>query len=725
MAGSRQSGAGWPLIGAILAIAAALALALWIGSRRLGGEPAGSAGPRSSGTAAREGERPDAIGGEAVDRTGDGTGEPSRREVGAGEWWVVGRLTGLDPSRAAAAEISVRPIGLRAEAVVGRAEPTGSFRIDVSALFLAGRPHQLHVRADHPDRLVGEITAGIEHLAGLEPAPTHEIPVELELAPPAAQLRGRILTPADADPTRARVGLFEFDDSGTRPEEEPVDWAACAPDGSFRLRAAREGDHLVIATLPGLHPAHERFELRLGDRFELRAMALEPGLELAGRVRHASGASLAGARVRVQPVLSAGVRRELARGEASFRWRLTRAEPDWQEAPIAEDGSFRVGGLSAGPCRVRVVLAPGPGRARAAPSLELWDRPLSVRERVPSTGVEIAVEETLLVLRVTGRGRPLPGAILAATEYEELARELVSGGAEDPDFLGLFDLGPGRPANAGALRFPRVRTDERGEVHVFVHPGPEYRLVLAAPGYVPGLLTVDAGRIEWGSTHEVELEPEGSVAPEAAGDRSTLALELSGAGLDAIEELQIAVEADPWPRRFQRTPGEGAILLGGLEPGPARVHVRPGDSYHRHWSGSYVLDASLEVELAAGEVTRAPVELRLGGRARFLVRGWEGGVERAIASVVDADGHGVPVHLVQYRLEEDELAPTHGTGIPEPSRRADPVLSLRGSCETLPNLPPGDYSLDLEPESEYWPVSIPFTIEPGRTTEVEVVLRQR
>jgi len=522
------------------------------------------------------------------------------------------------------------------------------------------------------------------------------------------------------------VGLFEFDDSGTRPEEEPADWAACAPDGSFRLRAAREGEHLVVATLPGLHPAHERFELRLGDRFELRAMTLEPGLELAGRVRHASGASLAGARVRVQPVLSAGVRRELARGQASFRWRLTRAEPDWQEAAIAEDGSFRVGGLSAGPCRVRVVLAPDPGRARGAPSVELWDQPLSIREKVPSESVEIAVEEVLLVLRVTGRGGlPLPGAILVATEYEELARELVSGGAEDPDFLGLFDLGPGRPANAGSLRSSSVRADERGEVHVFVHPGQEYRLILAAPGYVPGLLTVDAGRIEWGSTRQVELKPEGSVVPEAAGDRSTLALDLSGAGLDTIEELQIAVEDDPWPRCFQRTPGEGEILLGSLDPGHVRVHIRPGDSYHRHWSGSYVLDASFEVELAARDVTRAPVELRLGGRARFLVRGWDGGVERATASVVDAGGQRVPVHLVQYRLEEDELAPTHPTGLPEPSRRADPVLSLRGSFETLPNLPPGDYTLDLEPESEYWSASIPFTVEIGRTTEVEVVLRRR
>jgi protocatechuate 3,4-dioxygenase beta subunit len=184
------------------------------------------------------------------------------------------------------------------------------------------------VIARHPDFASTWTTATVER--------GDEASADLTLAAPAA-IVGRLLSGADR-PTAGRVTIAEVDGAGPPVSISSSLAADAGADGRFRITSVAPGSYVLSATAPGY--GTKRAEVVVGSRqrvADVGDVGMESGLVIRGHVREPGGTPIAEARVNAF--------RDRSMGE------------DRGEGRTTADGSFAIGGLSAGTYRLSVFAA--------------------------------------------------------------------------------------------------------------------------------------------------------------------------------------------------------------------------------------------------------------------------------------------------------------------------------------------------------------------------------
>jgi len=404
--------------------------------------------------------------------------------------------------------------------------------------------------------------------------------------------------------------------------------ARTGPDGVARL-FARPGAYLVAARAAGLAPARAEAVRHAGEEVTRAEVALEPAGALDGRVVAREGGPVAGARLRVVPVVS--------------RW--PGFEPP--SAPAEEtalavtgpSGAFRAEGLAPGTYAVAVD----------APGFHPLLRP---RVPVPSDALSVALEP---LGRIEGivleGGRPAAGAAVLAASADHGARAtcgpdgrfaLLAPAGSYRVHAALGDraaaaspiavaagataggvelrLGPGatidgevvlaasgRPVpGAEVALFPhetgeiaaRARADGSGRFRLIGLPADAFDARVMAPGVTPGLA---AGlSLAPGARFPLRLALAGTGAAEGT------VTDLSGRALAGVRVMVVrrgdGLAAAPLEAR---TGFDGAWRIDGLEAGRAEIVAR---------QDGVAIGASRAVRVQEGRASRADLLLPEAGR---------------------------------------------------------------------------------------------------------------
>ena len=289
---------------------------------------------------------------------------------------------------------------------------------------------------------LGERAAG-ELAAGPLPAPLEPPAWPAALAAEERRLVGRV-TASDGS-VRAEAAVVR------RGSDRTV-WAYTDAEGAFELSGLPPGA-LMLDVLAWPDPP-ARFEIEDGaERAELalpappaelpRARPIERAA-LAGVVRDASGAPVAGCEVALEPdfagELAAAEAERAASALAEFAGQMPR------RARTSDDGAFRFEGLALGRYRVAVL----PEWARGGSWPDLADPAMRALEhRAPAAGESAELELGTCVGRIASRvadtaGRPLRGATLILRSSADRRRLWPPTATDDAGAFAFEDLPPGR-----------------------------------------------------------------------------------------------------------------------------------------------------------------------------------------------------------------------------------------------------------------------------------------
>jgi protocatechuate 3,4-dioxygenase beta subunit len=448
-----------------------------------------------------------------------GAGRASQSGVGAGQ--RVELLLVAGPSIGGRA---LAPDGKPAAGAAVRAEPEVGFGVSrLAAADADGRfeisglvPGTYRLIAHHPDWAVG--VAGGLHLERAD------LDAEVVLAPPV-RVTGRLVDP-DQRPRRGTVALQDLDGVAAPRSLALLIRADAGDDGRFALERVPPGSHSLAVTASGVAPRRIAADVGgRGDVVDLGDVVLEPGPQIRGRVRDATGAPVADAAVRTiwDGSPAAGVHTLEGRTEA--------------------DGAFALGGATAARYQLHVQ----------APGFAAWQQPVDA----PSEGIQVVLEAagSIAGLVVDEGGRPVDAFEVAA---------LPSGGREAQARQGRRM----RPVTSEDGRF--VMDDLTGGVYAIQVVARDLgRAVVSGVKVMPGGVT-DLGRIRLAAGGVIR----GTVVDAASAPIAGATVEARGTDrpMGMIDILQNV-----------STDAAGAFQLRGLPAGRAIVIARhpefaPGQS---------------------------------------------------------------------------------------------------------------------------------------------------
>ena len=665
------------------ATAAAALLILLLGGSYLAFRPPGDGGPErpvQEGTPPGSGAMPRPRAGPLPESR---EGERSASAVSAAQptvpppgdaspevrWRLRGRLTGFEPAVGGTpATLTVRVIStvdLPSPPSVLRIESMQAFEADVTALATVKGAVELDLRADHPAYLPSSTRIPLGPASSGSPQGERVLNADLKLIR-ATPVLGRVLDSSGRAIEAATVAAFPILADG--PDERPADRSASAPDGSFTLRLGPADRYLVAAARQGLRPA--LVEVR-GKTAEIAPLILRPGASITGTVTH-NGRPFPGAVVSARPIAVQG--RTLRLGELEIAGSGDDAFLETGEGQTGEDGTYRVGGLLAGPCR---LSCRGPEGSRIHPDVSEW---LERTVEAPAKGADLTFETARVVLEVRAGDRPPPKASsgIDGTTPEE---ESIS-----------FGIG----------------TDAGGLAAFEARPGAAYEVTVSSRGFRSVTRRVLAAAAGGETRERFDLEPE----PAAS---RFLRLVLRGEGAESLKQAAVgffAPGSEGFFPDFTRGPLEmrsGRIEVEAPPPGRWRLVVRPGGP----WNGNTAtwLDAETEVEVQEEGNLDVELSLRPGGRIRVAARDPEGRFVQARCVLRDATGQKVRVWFTTQHGEGNWSGHSGALGADAPA-----VVE--------PALPPGTYRVDLRQDG-YLDRVEEVRVEPGRWKDLEVTLERR
>jgi RNA polymerase sigma factor (sigma-70 family) len=611
-------------------------------------------------------------------------------------WILRGTVAASIETRLEQTALSVRPMGDTRwpddVEVTGRPSRDGTFEMDVSPLFVqnpsGGTPLELLVRADHAD------FAPVEERLPLDPAkrnrppvgsPPWELRADFDLSLSGA-VSGQILLPSGKAAAGTPVELIALEEG--KPAAKPTDHGRCAADGRFRLRASRTGPHVVLAVRENFVPWTEPVTLEPGREAVLSPHSLSIGAHIGGTIRVLGRPAPAGTRVVAC----------CRHGGDSYRFGGENVQ--WEHGAFCHgspligradaSGRYRIEGLIPGPHDVYTVALPE-GHIVGVPSHSV---------EAPRDDADIDIDFARLALRVRSGGRALPNALV-----EVQPSDGRGGGAR------LRTDGGGA---CSVLVPPRVALGVRTELEGY--QGPAIEVVAPGPGET---VTSEIELVRSGCILFVELRaPDGRAIRKAGfalfsddAERPPPNVGASVVGFPAGESMPGPQGVLPAFVRDAHSES-GSFLLRDLPPGSFRLMIDaegPWGSGEGFW-----LHPPLWVDLASNRESRCTVDLVEGGRVRVSVRSGRGDPLAAHCRLRDRGGAEVPILVVTRQADGSRSTHPEILG----------GLGFLGASDLFPSLPPGTYELELWLEG-YRRKTQPVTIEPGKLSELQVVLEEK
>lgn len=607
---------------------------------------------------------------------------PSRAVAGdeqagapAAGWWLVGTVRaagGPRPRLRVTSEGGPGPLE-------GRVGPDGRVELNLAPLFddSAHLPAMLHVDVDQSSCIAQRVSFRVgrrDRQAGYIEGERALFVLDVDLQPAASLVAGEVTWPEGVAAERVRVALFAAEADGG-PAYEPLASAGVDAGGHFLLCAPEVGLQRIVAFVDQARdpdvllarPAWREVDVLPGEFGLQEPLALTVGEILAGTF--VAGGLTPGLAFELR---FTAVDFDLIRSFRRLFWNGTSFEYGTLLTVTDEYGRFRLQGPAPGQYEVSL----GGLRQDGQPVKLSYGSASSVRSRVRAPDATCRlVDHGLLLWQVLSAGAPLP-----LVKFKILGND----GADST----------------------RGQSDTRGRV-ALIHPrnSEDDSILFQAPGHSSVTVPLQQGTSAHGLWSVIELERK-----EA---RAHLVLDLQGDERRTVERFQVSLRRTDIPSPpsglnerhiLKRT--SGSIFIGNLDPRNYDIRLTPARAEGTgFWYSidTFVLPASLQVELTAGDEARAVVVLSEGGRLQVSnPRGWapeswgSGGVRFRL---LDTDGAEVAAHSITAQAMSTFLQWDKDNHI-------DPALR------------PGSYTLLVWPRSgaENAVRTMPFTIEAGETT---------
>jgi hypothetical protein len=543
--------------------------------------------------------------------------------------------------------------------------------LDIGTLMsVTPRPETLQIVADDPWYMPVHVSLGVVDTHGRALAEPTDLRAEVRVQPAGAAV-GTVTDEQGRPVAGAAVALID-PSSG-----EPIDHTTCNEDGSFRLRAGRDGEFDAVATMghrwipidgeinlvrselipgPGLRPARERVALTIGDEVDVAPLVLRSGLTIAGCVVDERDRPVAGAVVEASTL-----------GTGSFvsleHYQLTYSVESVEHETVLDvsdqQGRFHLDGLVPGPYQVTLQRWPGLFCHQG-----VW-KALARRVTAPARDVRIEASVARFAFEVVSEGVALPGASIQVGQRGGIAQ---------------------------------MRADTKGSACVGVRPGETYDLEVSAPGYATHHFTVTAP--DGGESRQV-------ITLERPSAKAALQLTLLDPGGEMFDVAVIYLRPSGGFSVAHEVHGQdGRFAIEGIEPGDYRAEILPGSRPSR--PAGYYRAPPLDVTLVAGSRVERTVRVQAAGRLRITARG-ENSILAARCTIRDAQGS--PVRAVFCHAGDDGTWSVTGALIPNwPS-------DIEQAFE------PGRYTIELSHEG-YRPKVVEVTITAFETSDLEVTLER-
>jgi RNA polymerase sigma factor (sigma-70 family) len=341
-------------------------------------------------------------------------------------------------------------------------------------------------------------------------------------------------------------------------------------------------------------------------------------------------------------------------------------------ANVASDGTFRFEGLEPGDY---VLSLPDYLGEMGVRSLGYSEPPV----HAPASGVEFGHELGLVRFHLRGKRLALPATLL---------------------------IGDAEEGGAGEARgnYRGLQLTDMDAIELLVDRRQAFSAAVNAAGSKAEWRTLSAGR---SYLHEETFELLSSGTPRYG------TLEISWTLPDWLELPRSVAghfqhDTDGWNNHAEAR--ASGCRFEWIPPGRYRLVLAP--SAEQSWEPlpSFAGTLPIEVVIEPERTTLAEVEWLMGGRPRFVPSGEpRNGREALDAEVRDAQGQRSLGHFALYELDADGNL----------NVGSFTTLSLQWPSEFEPNLPPGSYTLVVQPEDEE-PLITPFSIEAGELVDVPV-----
>lgn len=601
---------------------------------------------------------------------------------------LVARVAGLE-----ALQDGAPTLRLRANAREPRIVPldaVSAFEVDLSDWYAPTglAPREFIAEYDHPNALPVRVPILVDEAAllraraAVESGTREEWPIAITVERPAARVHGRAGWNEDvgADSAFERLAaLFRVDERGAL-SEHPVEGVVVRDDGTFSLRAARTGRHVVVVAPFGgqARPVTLDVDLLAGEERDLGPIALGTGSRITGVVHHDANGERAG----LQPVVrwsSVDVERVLSVHGTALAWNGRAFERPGGEIAPASDGRFEIRGLGTD----AIEFVHGYASDAKQPVIEFASAPESiVRAAPPFAGLVLQPPNPLARVTVRAHGLPVEKAMVSFSPKSEETRSWFT---DSRGFVVLVG------ARAGTLRVQGVGS----EAFERTFDGP-----------LEGLVEVDL----------VESVDPGRVALIASGVDWRHATVRLIAGDSVDDDAREALRRGAWPDGGNSIPtrrvSESGELDGPVPAGHWWVHVSAGrDAADGPLAHARPFVA--EIDVTSNSTTRVDVALDLAGRIRFAPVAAREGNDGVALEVIDASGEKVPLPLTSLLLRGDARQ----------GRLKTTDRFVFGANATSGLLAPGNYVVRATIGAETRIETV--TIEAGRTTVIDLDARGR
>lgn len=582
--------------------------------------------------------------------------------------------------------------------------------------------------------LLAPVSPGVGHRIAIEPAgklaprvsdafavlPGEDVDLGAIRLDAGGVLSGEVVGPDGAGVADATLVLFDGDADPLRIAADPAAGgplrreAAAGPDGKFRIDRVPSGSRSLLARAPGrLAAAATRLDVAANREEKGIRIVLRPGAAVAGVLRAADGTPIRDALlVALAPVSGAEAGR----------------------ARSGPGGAFRIEGLPAGACSIRVVLPD-----------EAFPDPLRPRfpAVVPSEGIEIRLPASRAVEGVVldPAGGPVRGQVAVSLLAEaavpwappapvkeverillgedgafatrplpegrwRLRAESPDGRVASADVEVTADGAPrvtltlaqgatvrGRVATGPAVKdlrglsirlllggrseasVPSPQVDAAGGFLLPGVPPGEHDLVVSLPGLAPVVL------------RHLVVPPEGGVVDVGEvllGRGASLRVRVYAETRAPLPDVVVALSDPAGFRREEKTNAAGLALFGGLADG---IH-------------------GIEVRTSSGALLRRPVDVAADGDLEEVI---DLGLDPPGTVDVKREGTAVPGAVVRV------LDALRGSG---PYAASVEVAADDRGTARLPGLPEGTVLVEVTPPGEP-PVRLTLTV---RNRRLEIAL---
>lgn len=596
---------------------------------------------------------------------------------------LVARVVGLEALSSGAPTLTLRA---NAQAPrVARLDAVANFEVDLTDWYAPTglAPREFIAEYDHPNGLPARVPilvdadALLRARAAAETGKRKEFAVTFAVLPPAARVHGRAAWNEDVggNTSFGRLAtLFTFDESGEL-AADPVEGIEVRADGTFSLRAARTGRHVVVVAALGgqFRPETIAVDLVAGEDRDLGRIALGAGSSITGVVHTDPN----GVRVGLEPVVRwspVDGLRVLSVYGTPLAWTGRRFERAGGEVAAASDGRFEIRGLGTG----AIEFAHGYASDAKRPLIEFPSGPESVVRIVP----------------------PFAGLVLEPAG--PIARVTVRAQGELVESAGVWFLpsrGDMRASFTDARGFVALVGAHDGTLRVLQH-GYE-TLERSFVGPVEGLIEVDL----------VKSVPPGNIVLDALGVewKDAVVRLIPGASVgDAVREALRRGEIPTTVRdALSVTAREFGVLTEPVPAGHWWIHV----SANRDAVDGAIAHARpfvAELDVTSGITTRVDVALDLAGRIRFASVAARPGALGVALELTDSVGERVALPVTSLVQRGDARQ----------GRLKTTDRFAFGANATSGLLEPGTYVLRATIGAETRTKSI--AIEAGRTTVIDL-----